>query len=99
MLLKLNNNKNGKLELKMGLRGVELALQATHLGKSRTFGLLVSMNLWKDNMVKLCLMWLMYFLSQVLSSFYASGEVATNYTSAGFYTPIKVCSSQTAGCI
>lgn len=45
MLLKLNNNRNGKLELKMGLRIVELALQATHWGKARTFGLLVSMNL------------------------------------------------------
>lgn len=38
MLLKLNNNRNGKLELKMGLRVVELALQATHWGKARNLG-------------------------------------------------------------
>lgn len=53
MLLKLNNIRNGKLELKMGLRVVELALPATHLGQARTSGLLVGMNLWKGNIVKL----------------------------------------------
>lgn len=61
----------------MGLRVVELPVQAIHLGRDRVFGLLLTMNPWKGDTVKLWSVWLTYFLSQVPSSSYSSGEGTT----------------------